>query len=362
MSFIVTRVQVEDFRNYSRFILEPSPGLTVIVGPNARGKTNLLEGIQLLTEGVSFRRPAWGEVIRWGQERAVLSLEANDGERRREITLRIDQPGRRSYTLNGKRKRSPSDISREMPCVTFTPDDLRIVKDSAETRREALDAVGVQLSATYARLKKEYERVVRQRNRLLKQETIDEDGLAVWDERLVALGARLTTHRAGLAAMISQHTTEAYAVISQESELQVRYIPSWKRDGLAGEVEDGAAAIERHLEVKAQEERARRTTLVGPHRDDISFLMDGKAAREYSSQGQQRSISLAFKMAEVRVVTDVSGARPILLLDDVMSELDASRRVALAGMVGSSAQTIMTTTNLEYFTPELLESATVVSL
>ena len=343
-------------------MLEPDPGLTVIVGPNARGKTNLLEGIQLLTEGVSFRRPSWGQVIRWGQDKAILSLDAEDGERRREVTLEVEQPGRRSYTLNGKKKRSPADISREMPCVTFTPDDLSIVKDSAETRREALDAVGVQLSATYARLKKEYERVVRQRNRLLKQETVDEDGLSVWDERLVSLGARLTTHRAGLASRISEHTTTAYAGISQDSELQVLYVPSWQRDGVSGAVDDGAASIERHLELKAQEERARRTTLVGPHRDDISFLMDGRAAREFASQGQQRSISLAFKMAEVRVVTDVSGVRPVLLLDDVMSELDASRRAALAGMVGGSAQTVMTTTNLEYFTPELLESAKVVSL
>lgn len=362
VSFTVSRVQVRDFRNYSSFILEPSPGLTVIVGPNARGKTNLLEGIQLLTEGVSFRRPSWSQVIRWGQEKAVLSLEADDGERRREVTLEIELPGRRSYTLNGKKKRSPADISREMPCVTFTPDDLSIVKDSAETRREALDAVGVQLSATYARLKKEYERVVRQRNRLLKQESIDEEGLSVWDERLVSLGARLTTHRAGLASMISNHTSEAYAQISRESELLVEYVPSWRRDGLSGEVKDGTVAIERHLELKAHEERTRRVTLVGPHRDDLSFLMDGRAARDFASQGQQRSISLAFKMAEVRVVTEVSGMKPILLLDDVMSELDASRRESLAGMVGASAQTIMTTTNLEYFTPELLESARVVCL
>lgn len=362
MSFIVSKVQVRDFRNYSSFVLEPSPSLTVIVGPNARGKTNLLEGVQLLTEGVSFRRPSWGQVIRWDQEKAFLSLEADDGERRREVTLEIDRPGRRTYTLNGKRKRSSADISREMPCVTFTPDDLSIVKDSAETRREALDAVGVQLSATYARLKKEYERVVRQRNRLLKQEDMDEEGLSVWDERLVSLGARLTTHRAGLASMLSLHTSEAYARISQESELQMEYVPSWRRDGVSGEVEEGTTLIERHLELKAKEERVRRTTLVGPHRDDITFLMDGRAAREFSSQGQQRSVSLAFKMAEVRVVTDVSGSRPILLLDDVMSELDASRREALAGMVGASAQTIMTTTNLEYFTHELLDSATVVSL
>ena len=301
-------------------------------------------------------------MVRWGQDQATLSLQAEDGERRRDVVLRVEQPGRRHYTVNGKKRRSPTDISREIPCVTFTPDDLSIVKDSAETRREALDAVGVQLSGTYARLKKEYERVVRQRNRLLKQERVDEDGLSVWDERLVALGARLTTHRAGLASMISRHTVVAYAGISQESDLQVMYLPSWQRDGVSGEVEDGATSIERHLELKAQEERVRRTTLVGPHRDDISFLMDGRAARDFASQGQQRSISLAFKMAEVKVVTEVSGVRPVLLLDDVMSELDAARRAALAGMVGDSAQTVMTTTNLEYFTPELLESAKVVSL
>jgi len=361
VSFTIQQLSVRDFRGYKDYVLPLDPNLTILVGQNAIGKTNLIEAIQLLTEGESFRRPSWAETVRWGSEKAILGLHAEDGSRRYDAELLITKAGRRTYKINNKSKRSSAGVAGTIPCVLFTPEDLRIVKDSAERRRAALDGIGVQLSPTYGRLKIDYDRVVRQRNALLKQEGVDETDLAPWDERLVVLGAKLTRHRRRLFTRIQAEASSVYAKLAAES-LSARYVPSWDKDGLAlsDETEEGALWI--HMNQKKREEMVRGTTLVGPHRDDISFELDGKNARAFASQGQQRTISLTWKLSEVAVIRDVSGLRPILLLDDVMSELDESRRHALTRLVGESAQTVMTTTNLDYFDPELIANAQVVKL
>lgn len=361
MSFSITRLEVTDFRNYERFELNPDPGLTVLVGPNATGKTNLIEAVELVTEADSFRRPPWNEIVRWGTDRATVKLEASDGERRHDIEMTVTPNGRRSYKVGGKPRKAITEVRGTIPCVVFTPDDLRIVKDSAEKRRAVLDGIGTQLSSTYGRLKTEYERVVRQRNALLKQEAVDEDALAPWDERLVSLGARLYTHRRSLFDKVDEATRSIHAAIADDGPLGSRYIPSWERDGIPAS-DDPAAALETHLAEKRAEERGRGITLCGPHRDEIEFTLNGRNARSYASQGQQRTIALALKLAEVTVVEAVSGARPVLLLDDVMSELDETRRHTLTSLVGEKTQTIMTTTDLSHFSAELIERARVVKL
>lgn len=361
MSFTITRVVLKNFRNYREFEFFPGPELTIVLGPNAAGKTNLLEAIQLTTAAASFRRPSWGDVPRWGSTGGIVELEAADEDRERSVAVSIVE-GKRQYSVNGKPRRSVQEVTGEIPCVIFTPDDLALVKESADRRREAVDTIGVQLSRTYGRLKAEYERVVRQRNRLLRQEAVDEDMLSVWDERLVHLGSRLCTHRRGLFDKIGPVMTQVYARIAEDGELRAEYLPSWERDGLATTESDITAALEQHLVLKRAEERSRSTTLVGPHRDDFVFFLADRDARAFASQGQQRSIALSFKLAEVSVVTEVSGSKPVLLLDDVMSELDENRREALSAVVGEEAQTVMTTTNAGYFSEELLSRAKVVKL
>lgn len=362
MSFSITRLSVHNFRSYEDFQLEPDEGLTILVGPNATGKTNLVEAVQLVTEADSFRKPTWAEVVRWGSGCASISLHAEEGSRRHDVEMVVTDSGRRSYKIAGKTRRSVADVAGIIPCVVFTPEDLRIVKDSAERRRSALDGIGAQLSRTYGQLKAEYDRVVRQRNALLKQDDLNEDTVAPWDERLVSLGARLSTHRRSLFEKVSAATTEVYAGLADDGPLVARYIPSWERDGVAGPDVEPAVAIEMHLASKRAEERSRGATLAGPHRDEIVFDPAGRDARSFASQGQQRTVALSFKLAEVRVVADVSGARPVLLLDDVMSELDESRRHALTSLVGQTAQTIITTTDLGYFAQDLVDRAKVVSL
>lgn len=362
MGLTATRISLRDFRNQQCFELEPNPSLTVLVGPNAVGKTSIIEAIEILTETISFRKPAWGETVRWGAEKAVLRLEAAGDGRELVTELEVTASGRRAFKVNGKPRKRIAEVAGILPCVTFTPDDLRLVKDSAEKRRSAIDAVGVQLSPSYSKIKQEYEKTVRHRNALLKEVFTDEETLGAWTHRMLELGSRLVTHRRRLFERMAVPLGETYRALSGGEDLVATYEPSWARDGVALDDAPAEEALLLHLKEKDREERSRRTSLVGPHRDEIAFSIGSRDARTFASQGQQRTIALAWKLSEVSVITDIGAQAPILLLDDVMSELDESRRHALTDFVGSAAQTFVTTTNLGYFDPSLIERASVVEL
>lgn len=361
MSLTISRVELSNFRNWGFFELEPHPLLTVLVGPNAVGKTSVIEAVQLLTQAVSFKRPSWADTVRWGEREARLSLVAAGGGRHLETELVINESGRRTYEVNGKIRRKLSEVSGIIPCVAFTPDDLGLVKNSADSRRQAIDTVGSQLSPAYLKARQEYDRVLRQRNSLLKEGSRSLDN-EVWDELLVDSGTRMTEYRIRLFNRLKDPAEKHYRELAPTEELSMRYVPCWERDGTTSSEEDIRASLSGHLQQKAAEEIARRTTLTGPHRDDIEFLIGGKNARVFASQGQQRTISLAWKLAEVSVMREIATQPPVLLLDDVMSELDQSRRDALAVMVGSAAQTLVTTTNLGYFDLSMIERSLVVNL
>jgi DNA replication and repair protein RecF len=358
----ITRLELRDFRNYTHLDLEPHPRLTVLVGPNAAGKTNIIEALRLLTTGASFRRPRWQDMVRWGTTGGIAQVHAEEGERRLDVGVRITEDGDHSFTVNDQERRGPGDIEGRLPSVVFTPDDLDLVKGPAERRRVAADDVGAQLSPAYAKLRRDYGRVVRQRNTLLK-EGVTGPASDVWDEQAVTLGARLLVHRLGLVSRLMERATGHYKDVSSGETLGWCYDD---RCGLNGgtppgpmDAETVESALREELVRRRHEERRRATTLVGPHRDDITLLIDGHDARVFASQGQQRSVALAWKMAEVDLIEEVSRVRPILLLDDVMSELDARRREALGAAVKGRTQAFVTTTNLGYFTEELLADAVV---
>jgi DNA replication and repair protein RecF len=358
----ITRLELADFRNYERLTLEPSPALTIIVGPNAVGKTNIIEAVQLVTSARSFRRPDPCELVRWGASEARVSMRAEDGPRLLEIQLDVDDQGHRAYLVNGQPRRRHSEVAGLLPSVVFTPDDLGMVKGPAERRRASIDDLGEQLSSTYGALRRDYGRAVRQRNTLLK-EGVSGEPAAVWDEQVAALGARFVVHRTGLLERLMEQASLRYAEMSRGEELGYRYED---RCGLGTcgsmEIEAVAASIRDEMRRRHPDERRRMVTLAGPHRDDIVIEIGGKDARAYASQGQQRTAALAWKLAEVAVVEDVLRRKPVLLLDDVMSELDAERRTALSEVVSSEVQTIVTTTNTGYFTAEMLDRSLVVPI
>jgi DNA replication and repair protein RecF len=364
----VSSVTLAWFRNHEQWSSELDPGLTVLVGRNAAGKTNILEAVMVAATGTSFRSFTWEDLVLRGSGEARVSLRATKGETPTEIDLRITPEGAREFSVNGRRRRRISDVVGRIPLVSFTPEDLSMSKGSSEMRRAPLDALGDRLSPAYSALRTEYARLVKQRNALLKQGAPDTD-LGPWDEMLAGVGSSLTMHRLRLLARMREPAVTAYARVSGEEQLGIGYRASWDTgeardlDEMAlMEKEHVAASILATLRDGRGRERDRGVTLAGPHRDDIVLSIDGNPARAYASQGQHRTISLAWKMAEADVVHAVSGMRPLLLLDDVMSELDSRRRTELSAYVLEGSQSILTTTNLSYFTEEMLEAAHVVEV
>lgn len=352
-----TQLSVVCYRSFEEYELALDPYVTVLVGRNAVGKTNLVETLQLLTSGMSFRKPAPSELLREGCEvgKARLRLEGEGRLIDHELDVEADK---RHFLKNGK-KTTAAGIRGVLPSVLFCPDHLDMVKRSASVRRAALDSFGVQLNVQYAKLLSAYERTVEQRNNLLKDYPSSEV-LEVWDESLVRTGSALLMHRHALLERLRVHFIEVYRAIAPHEEPDVVY------QATIGECPDLREAVEeaffRSLRESRADELRRGISLVGPHRDEILFTIDKRSARDFGSQGQQRSIVLAWKIAEVQVARDILGRYPLLLLDDVMSELDAERRDAILRFVVDEVQTVITTTNLGYFSHDILDRAKVVHI
>lgn len=357
MSLVVTRISFSGYRNLDGVVLEPSSGVTVLVGPNAVGKTNTVEALQYLTAGQSFRRPSPAELVAPGAREAHVSARLEGDGRVVDVEL-VAAEGSRKFLRNGKPCRS-QDLPGTLLSILFCPDDLSLVKGSASMRRGELDSFGAQANAGYRKVLSAYTRSVEQRNRLLK-DGCDPVLLDAWDESVALGGATLLHHRLNLFTRLSSLVGEVYADVASGETLACRYVPS-----VAG-AEAGMGRDElrdlmlRRMEESRGDDLRRGQTLVGPHRDDISFEIEGRDARAFGSQGQQRTVALAWKMAEVRLCEDLLGERPLLLLDDVMSELDENRRACVTKFVEGGIQTVITTTNLGYFDDSLLEGMKVV--
>lgn len=372
MSIYARTLSVTEYRSFPSFELDLARGVTVLVGHNAVGKTNLVEALQLLTSGRSFRKPLPRELVRAGGPRCSMKLTL-EGEGRVIDMGCVVEDGKRSFMRNGKRCRA-AGVRGVVPSVLFCPDDLDLVKRGARLRREALDGFGIQLNESYAQLASTYERTVEQRNSLLKEPFCTRDLLDAWNDSIASTGAALTVHRLALLSRIREHLIDVYAGLSGGEAADVSYVPSWgasdatllpaaaDASSRADRIEAARARIASALDERAGEELRRGITLVGPHRDEIAFTIDGRDARTFASQGQQRSLVLAWKIAEVEVTREILGRPPLLLLDDVMSELDETRRQAFLGLVGGGVQTVITTTNLGYFDDSALERAKVVKV
>ncbi len=367
----IRALRFDDFRSYEHFELDDVGDLTVFVGPNASGKTNAVEGIQLLTAFGSFRGAKSRELIRWGAEQAVLRAHVLSEARDLDV-LHVLRRGHRGCTLNGKRK-TVQDMQGVLPSVTFSPDDLVLVKGAQSNRRAALDLLGCQLSRAHRILKRDYERIVRHKNALLRDEA-DPLLLASVDDMMVAPAVQLYLYRAALFRNLSRRIADAYASITQgEEKVEMSYVPSWEDEAikqaaswapmnLEYDKEAASQAFAKALEARRGEEMARKRACVGPHADHVEFFIDGRNAGMYASQGQQRSLVLAWKIAEVGLVRELAGVSPVLLLDDVMSELDASRRHALVSLLRQDIQTFITTTETAFFEDDIMERANVVKL
>lgn len=362
---LIARLELRSFRNYRDASFEPSPGLTVLTGPNATGKTNAIEAIRLLTVGRSFRNPRWDELVRWGAPVAKIKMMLESPVGDHSIELSIGREGHRIWTRDGVERRRVSDVVGSLSSVVFTPDDLSLAKGPAERRRAAIDDLGEQLSKTYGSIRRDYARVVRQRNLVLKSQPLDKTALSIWNEQFIRLGASLVVHRRSLLARVADEAARVYARIASKEGLSLSYEDKVGGEGDLGTPMTIARAmdlLEGALARRVDDEARRQTTLVGPHRDDIVFLIEGKDARAFASQGQQRSVALAWKWAEVLIIESIAKKRPVLLLDDVMSELDAARRQALTDLVSAEVQTLITATDTSGLDSRLLGSARIIEM
>lgn len=364
MTMYARDLSVARYRSFDSYRLALSDGVTVLAGPNAAGKTNLIEALQLLTSGASFRHPTAADLVHDGAGSCKVELRLEGDGRVLDMGLSVED-GKRSFSRNGKRC-AASGVRGVLPSVLFCPDHLDMVKRGAIERRTALDDFGVQLSARYADLACAYGRCVSQRNALLKETWCCREMLGAWNESLARAGSALLVHRLALLDRLSGHVCDAYGRVASGEPAGVSYVSTL---GDLPRIEDRGElrgwAYEHMLSAldeRADEEIRRGVTLVGPHRDEIDFSVAGRSARSFASQGQQRTLVLAWKVAEVAVARDILGTAPLLLLDDVMSELDAGRRGAFLQLIGDDIQTVITTTNLGYFTDDLLDRAKVVSM
>ena len=323
----VSRLELTDFRNYARLELDLAEGVTAIIGANGQGKTSLTEALSYLATLKSFRGVPTEAMIRTGVDAAIVraTIIHPDG---REILVEaeLSRVGRNKAQVNRQRLTKSRDLLGVVRTTVFSPEDLGLVKESPEVRRTFLDDALVAVSPKLDQLCGEVDRVLRQRNALLKQAggrlTADiETTLDVWDERFVECGTALGNERAQMVATIQPLVQHAYEDLAEHNTpLELSYDPQWRRDGLAASL-----TAHRHDDVR------RGTSTVGPHRDDVEMTLNGLPARTHASQGEQRTLALALRLAVHRLVTEVTAGPPVLILDDVLSELDPQRAAALLG-------------------------------
>lgn len=369
----LSQLTVADFRSYRSAHLSLGPGATVLVGANGVGKTNLVEAVGYLGTQTSHRVSQDAPLVRFGQDRAMIGARVHRGSRAVALHLEI-LPGRSNRVAINRgapvRAREGLGILRT---VVFAPEDLALVTQDPGGRRRFLDQLMVQLRPALGEAATDYERVLRQRNALLKTARQqrrwgpEEDAtLAVWDEHLCTAGARLLNGRLHVLQLLAAPLRQMYAALTNGSKPATFSYES-SVPGVSGThrqvppVEEIAAAMRQGLAEVRDQERARALTLVGPHRDELTLFLGPAPARGFASHGETWSLALALRLASYDVlVADDSDpdARPVLILDDVFAELDAARRGRLAGLVGRAEQVLLTAAAVEDI-PEELQAARV---
>ncbi len=318
------RLWLRDFRSYEELELDFAPGLTVVVGENGTGKTNLLEAAGFLSTLASFRGMPTEAMIRNGAERANIRGEVLVGEREVLLETEFSRSARTRVLVNKQALPKTAALREVLRVSVFSPDDLVLIKGGPAERRHYLDDVLASLHPRNAACLADLDKILRQRNALLKQaggRLSAEIGftLDVWDDKLASVGSMVGSLRSGLLEALRPAISEAYADIADRpTQLGVKYETAWINNGLSDALAQGRS-----------DDVRRGLSLVGPHRDDVALLIEGRPSRTQASQGEQRTLALALRLAAHRHIAVLTGAPPLLLLDDVFSELDPIRSDAL---------------------------------
>ena len=347
-------IALTDFRSYPELRWSPDPGTNILVGNNGAGKTNLLEAVAYLASLSSFRGAPDEALVSETASSGVVRGEVTKGEGLALVELEIKRRGGRRARLDGKALQKASDLLGVLRVVSFLPEDLDLVKGAPSGRRGLLDSLAVQLWPAAHQDQAEFERSLRQRNAylrsgaFLKGEQRDQIALDVWDTRLAQAGARLMTRRARAAASLSATVGDVYSrVAGRESPVSIGYESDWGGSlDPATPPSDWTTALTEALAARRKVDLELRLTGAGPHRDDPVLFLDNRPARHQSSQGEQRTLALALRIAAHQAIAAHIGVDPLLLLDDVFSELDPARAEALTSAL-PGAQILITTTRPE---------------
>ena len=338
---IIESIELKNYRNYENLQLELSPGTNIFYGDNAQGKTNILESVYVCCTTKSHKGSKDKEMIRFGEDEAHIKLTV----RKQDVPYRIDMHLKKNKTkgiaVDGIPIRKASQLFGLVNVVFFSPEDLNIIKNGPSERRRFIDMELCQLDKVYVHSLVQYNKVLLQRNKLLKELGFHpeyEATLDVWDEQLVRFGKEVIKARRAFIDQLGDIIKELHTKLSGGKEnIEVIYDPDTEEEELE-------AAVRK----SRQQDMKQKTTLAGPHRDDISFVVNGIDIRRFGSQGQQRTAALSLKLSELELVKKISRDDPVLLLDDVLSELDSSRQNQLLDAI-QDIQTMITCTGLEDF-------------
>jgi len=348
---LLRRLRLRNHRNYAQLDISMEPGVNVFLGANGQGKTNLLEAVAMLALSASPRARREVELVGPVAAASRIEAEVESSGRRMELVIALNVEGeraRRTIEVDGARRRA-IDLPGHFRITLFWPDDLGLVKSGPDQRRRFLNQLLVQVQPGYARALSGLRRILEQRNSLLKRIATGEAGageLEVWNAELVRVGSEVVDARGRAVSELAPEAARCHSEIGAGEHLEIEYL---------GPPEDMAAAVHNSL----AEDLRKGSTSIGPHHDDLRVLLGGQDARGYGSQGQQRTAVVSLKLAEAELVARRTGERPVLLLDDVLSELDLERRGALLRHVGGGGQVVITSVDVGPFPPDLIANATI---
>ena len=369
-------LHLRTFRNYLEQQINFSSQKTIIVGNNAQGKSNLLEAVELLATLKSHRTSRDRELVLGGTRAGQIQGKVNRAFGAAELTLTLRTQGKRTIALNREPLRKQVEFLGNLNAVQFSSLDLDLVRGAPESRRSWIDSLLIQLEPVYSHILQQYNQVLKQRNALLKAirkqeqekqlgnfsgQPIDKTQLALWDAQLAATGSRVTRRRARVLQRLTPIAQHWHERISGKTEtLTITYMPNveWTED----DPEKVQQAFLEKISQRRVAEYHQGKTVVGTHRDEVEFTINNTPARHYGSQGQQRTLVLALKLSELKLIEEVIGEPPLLLLDDVLAELDPNRQNQLLDTIGDRFQTLITTTHINTFNDLWIKDAQILTV
>lgn len=339
----IKKVELKNFRNYSELSIDFNEKVNLILGNNAQGKTNLLESVYISSFGKSFRTNKDAEMIKFGEESAKIKVITNRDDEEENVELIIGSDQKKYVKVNGVKIKKTAELLNNILVVIFSPEDLKIVKDEPDKRRKFIDREICQINPGYYDSLSNYKKVLQQRNMYLKENDIDIDYLDVLDRQLSKYGCKIIHYRKNFIDKLNEISKNIHKKITNEKEnLIIKYCPNIKYDE---DIKEQEKHFYLNLKDKIESDRKFRTTSIGPQKDDLEFFINDVNVRNFGSQGQQRTTALSLKLAEINIIKEETGENPVLLLDDVMSELDLERQEFLVNSL-NQVQLFITTTEI----------------